>query len=241
MTTSMEKHTKKEIEVAGSPLYAAPHAHRASPPQEFSKVVNERADAIIFKMFPEKILQLNKLIAAQNDPETPFGRQSQTDATVYPPSSELSEPPSKKRKTSNSEGGAEDDQQGHARYFEHVKSNKHVRELHGIVKKECEVIAELIDEVKLWVTLTMPRIEDGDNFGVQVQEGFCRIVTFLLHILTFEHPECLSELHRAQESAYNLRDIPRQDYVARAKLASKRIKYPNVEDYTVIYPSLQLL
>ncbi|KAL0071735.1 hypothetical protein AAF712_000657 [Marasmius tenuissimus] len=238
MTTSMEKHTKKEIEVAGSPLYAAPHAHRASPPQEFSKVVNERADAIIFKTFPEKVCfnfssegwitqtssdPLNKLIAAQNDPETPFGRQSQTDATVYPPSSELSEPPSKKRKTSNGEGGAEDDQQGHARYFEHVKSNKHVRELHGIVKKECEVIAELIDEVKLWVTLTMPRIEDGDNFGVQVQE------------------ECLSELHRAQESAYNLRDIPRQDYVARAKLASKRIKYPNVEDYTVIYPSLQLL
>jgi len=53
----------------------------------------------------------------------------------------------------------------------------------------------------------------GDNFGVQIQE------------------EVLGELHRAQESAYNIRDAPRQDYIARAKICSKLIKYPNIEDY----------
>jgi hypothetical protein len=45
--------------------------------------------------------------------------------------------------------------------------------------------------------------------------------------------EVLSELHRAQESAYNLRDIARQDHIARAKICSKIIKYPNVQDYPV--------
>jgi proteasome activator subunit 3 (PA28 gamma) len=45
--------------------------------------------------------------------------------------------------------------------------------------------------------------------------------------------EVLSELHRAQDSAYNLRDAARQDYIARAKLCSKIIKYPNVQDYPV--------
>lgn len=42
-------------------------------------------------------------------------------------------------------------------------------------------------------------------------------------------------MHRAQESGYNLRDAARQDYLARAKIASKLIKYPNVEDYTVCF------
>lgn len=45
--------------------------------------------------------------------------------------------------------------------------------------------------------------------------------------------EVLGELHRAQESAYNIRDATRQDYIARAKLCSKLLKYPNVEDYKV--------
>ena len=45
--------------------------------------------------------------------------------------------------------------------------------------------------------------------------------------------EVLTELHRAQESAYNLRDAARQDYLARAKICSKLIKYPNIEDYAV--------
>lgn len=45
--------------------------------------------------------------------------------------------------------------------------------------------------------------------------------------------EVLGELHRSQESAYNIRDATRQDYIARAKLCSKLIKYPNVEDYKV--------
>lgn len=46
-------------------------------------------------------------------------------------------------------------------------------------------------------------------------------------------PEVLSELHRSQESAYNLRDSARQSHLNRAKLCSKLIKYPHVEDYTV--------
>ena len=45
--------------------------------------------------------------------------------------------------------------------------------------------------------------------------------------------EVLNELHRSQESAYTLRDYARLHYTARAKLCSKLLKYPNVEDYAV--------
>jgi len=95
-----------------------------------------------------------------------------------------------------------------------VLANKHVSKAHQQVKKECEQLAELCDKVKLWVNLTMPKIEDGDNFGVSIQE------------------EALSELLRSQESAYNIRDTSRLDYLNRAKICSKIIKYPHVEDYT---------
>ena len=50
--------------------------------------------------------------------------------------------------------------------------------------------------------------------------------------------EVLNELHRSQESAYNLRDSARQSHLNRAKLCSKLIKYPHVEDYTVRVVSL---
>jgi proteasome activator subunit 3 (PA28 gamma) len=72
-----------------------------------------------------------------------------------------------------------------------VYANKHLQKVHDVVKKQCEELAtscvsikpsnevfifnhaekQYQDKVKLWINLSMPRIEDGDNFGVQVQEG----------------------------------------------------------------------
>jgi len=68
------------------------------------------------------------------------------------------------------------------------------------------------------VTIPDPEAYSGDNFGVQIQE------------------EVLNELSRAQESAYNLRDVARAQHFVRAKLCAKLIKYPNVEDYVVRLP-----
>jgi len=61
----------------------------------------------------------------------------------------------------------------------------------------------------------MPKMEDGDNFGVQVQE------------------EVLAEVHRAQDSSHNIRDSVRAHHIARGKLCSKLLKYPNLEDYAL--------
>lgn len=68
--------------------------------------------------------------------------------------------------------------------------------------------------------------------GVQIQEG----ITFGLPwpLISFDVlPEVLSELHRSQESGYNMRDNVRQHHLNRAKICSKIIKYPHLEDYAV--------
>ncbi|KAF5368605.1 hypothetical protein D9758_002318 [Tetrapyrgos nigripes] len=189
----------------------------ASEIEKFRKQVTDTAEETIFKLLPTK-----KLISSINDPDSPFNpsRDTETDTTVYPPPAST-DPPSKKRKLSDDATGTSDNSSvisndtQNARLMNMVLSNKRVKSMHDVVKKECEELASNIDKVKLWLTINLPKIEDGDNFGVQVQE------------------EVLGELHRAQESAYNLRDVPRQDFLARAKICSKLIKYPFVEDYTL--------
>jgi proteasome activator subunit 3 (PA28 gamma) len=139
--------------------------------------------------------------------------------TVHPPPNSpnsTAEPDKKKRKR---EAGEPNDHvlsdTQHARYPNVFHTNKHLLLVNETLKKECEQLIELTDKVKLWINLTMPKIEDGDNFGVQIQE------------------EVLSELHRSQESGYNMRDGIRQNHLNRAKICSKIIKYPHLEDYTL--------
>jgi len=191
--------------------------------EEFGKNATDAANEIVYRVFPEKILELQKLIDSMSDATFPFHLShldGSTDSTVYPPPP-TDEPESKKRKltgdasTNGILAAGHSSDLRHARYPNVMRANKQTITLHTMLKRECEKLAENCDKVKLWVNLSMPKIEDGDNFGVQIQE------------------EVLTELHRSQESAYNLRDAARLDHVNRAKLCSKIIKYPHIEDYAL--------
>ncbi|VDB86603.1 unnamed protein product [Peniophora sp. CBMAI 1063] len=188
----------------------------------FRKKVDADANEVILHAFPSKIIELQQLIVDSDAESSPFHSShgtSHTDSTVYPPSSasEVSGPDSKKRKLdhdpSSMNGFGADS--GSPRFTQRMLANQHLQAVHTIVKDQCTEISLLCDKVKLWVNLTMPKIEDGDNFGVQIQE------------------EVLNELHRSQESAINMRDVARQSHLNRAKICSKIIKYPNVEDYAL--------
>ncbi|KAH9065640.1 proteasome activator pa28 REG alpha/beta subunit [Lactarius vividus] len=188
--------------------------------EEFRKSVEADAQDVIFRVFPSKILELQNLIKSTSSPSSPFHQSHATaftDLKVYPPpspSNSAGESDKKKRKREVEETNSHvsSDTQ-HARFPNVFHANRHIASVHETLKKECEQLIELTDKVKLWINLTMPKIEDGDNFGVQIQE------------------EVLSELHRSQESGYNIRDCVRQNHLNRAKISSKIIKYPHLEDY----------
>ncbi|THH06343.1 hypothetical protein EW145_g4145 [Phellinidium pouzarii] len=181
--------------------------------------IADRAEDIIFNVFPKKLFDLQDLVDASSDPSDPFNianASTSTDPTVYPDPSRDQRQESKKRKVIDGEGRTTSpNTTENARYAEHVHANKHIEGVHAQLKKECEELALLCTEVEMWLNSTMPKIEDGDNFGVEIQE------------------QALVELHRCQQSAYNLRDSARQHHLTRAKICSKLIKYPNVEDYTL--------
>ncbi|KZP25415.1 proteasome activator pa28 REG alpha beta subunit [Athelia psychrophila] len=188
--------------------------------EDFRQKVSVTAEDIVFRVFPAKIIELNEFIETTSTPDSPFHLSraaASTDATVYPPPTDDDGPEAKKRKrnTETGSGATNSNDTRHAVYPNLMLGNKHIVIIHATIKKECEQLADLVDKVKLWVNLTMPKIEDGDNFGVSIQE------------------EALSELVRSQESAYNLRDGARADHLTRAKICSKIIKYPYVEDYAL--------
>ncbi|EKM61400.1 uncharacterized protein PHACADRAFT_24602 [Phanerochaete carnosa HHB-10118-sp] len=190
---------------------------------DFRNKTAAAAEDVLFNKFPRKVLELQEMIVSTSSSSSPFHfSHLTTDVTVYPsPTTTSDEPESKKRKLGDSapngrmphDGAGTAHTDAGARFTNQMVANQHIQKVHGILKKECEELADSIDKVKLWINLSMPKIEDGDNFGVQIQE------------------EVLNELHRSQESAYNLRDAARQSHFNRAKLCSKILKYPHIEDY----------
>uniref|UniRef100_A0A8C1U7Z1 Proteasome activator subunit 3 n=1 Tax=Cyprinus carpio TaxID=7962 RepID=A0A8C1U7Z1_CYPCA len=120
----------------------------------------------------------------------------------------------KKRKL---EDGAGDDKVGGTKVFVMpggmMKSNGKLVELIEKVKPEIRTLIEKCNTVKMWVQLLIPRIEDGNNFGVSIQE------------------ETVAELRTVEGEAASYLDQISRYYITRAKLVSKIAKYPHVEDY----------
>ncbi|KAG1908318.1 proteasome activator pa28 REG alpha beta subunit [Suillus fuscotomentosus] len=178
--------------------------------EDFRTKVAETAEGIVFRVFPNKasyLLELTGLIESMNAQDSPYQLSqaaTSTDTTVHPPPSSTETNGSSNKLPRPSHLN----ETVNARYPERVHANKLISKLHETVKLECAQLSDSCDKVKLWVNLTMPN-------GVQIQE------------------EVLSELLRSQESAYNIRDAARQHHLARAKICSKLIKYPHIEDYTL--------
>eukprot|EP01126_Amoeba_proteus_P055257 TRINITY_DN6848_c0_g1_i1.p1 TRINITY_DN6848_c0_g1~~TRINITY_DN6848_c0_g1_i1.p1 ORF type:complete len:213 (-),score=31.03 TRINITY_DN6848_c0_g1_i1:135-773(-) len=94
-----------------------------------------------------------------------------------------------------------------------IPCNKVVLVLLEKLKPELLRFIENLNSLKIWIHLNIPRIEDGNNFGVSVQE------------------ETLSEIARAEDTTFQTLDALTKYFVTRAKLVSKCQKYPTVEDY----------
>ncbi|KAG0704397.1 proteasome activator pa28 REG alpha beta subunit, partial [Suillus ampliporus] len=195
--------------------------------EDFRANVAEIAEGIVFRVFQTS--ELTSLIESTKAEDSPYQisqAAASTDTTVYPsPSSTETNGPSSNKRKRNEDGSGSPthvNEAVSARYPELVHANKLILKLHETTKSECAQLSDFCDKVKLWVNLTMPKyylwwlkLKSSDTQGVQIQE------------------EVLSELLRSQESAYNIRDGIRQHHLGRAKISSKLIKYPNIEDYAL--------
>ncbi|CAH8439787.1 unnamed protein product [Schistosoma margrebowiei] len=94
-----------------------------------------------------------------------------------------------------------------------VSYNKHIK---AMIEKTKPCLTQLMIEaqlVRLWVQFNIPRIEDGNNFGVGIQE------------------EILGEASGIERDACTFLDQVTRYYASRGKLVGKVAKYPHIEDY----------
>lgn len=94
-----------------------------------------------------------------------------------------------------------------------VKCNQQITDLIQVVKP---IIRELVEDsnmLKMWISFLIPKIEDGNNFGVSIQE------------------DTLAEIQSVESEAAAFFDQISRYFISRAKIVSKVAKYPHIEDY----------
>jgi len=94
-----------------------------------------------------------------------------------------------------------------------VPCNEPLCEMIKVVKP---IIRELVEDsnlLKMWISFLIPKIEDGNNFGVSIQE------------------DTLSEIQAVESEAAAFFDQISRYFLSRAKVVSKVAKYPHIEDY----------
>lgn len=94
-----------------------------------------------------------------------------------------------------------------------VNCNAPICDLIKIVKPVIRKLVEDSNLLKMWISFMIPKIEDGNNFGVSVQE------------------DTLAEIQSVESEAAAFFDQISRYFISRAKVVSKVAKYPHIEDY----------
>lgn len=94
-----------------------------------------------------------------------------------------------------------------------VVCNEPICELIKVVKPVIRGLVEDSNLLKMWISFMIPKIEDGNNFGVSVQE------------------DTLAEIQSVESEAAAFFDQISRYFISRAKIVSKVAKYPHIEDY----------
>lgn len=101
-----------------------------------------------------------------------------------------------------------------------VHTNPKILELINMVKPEIRELIDNANKVKMWITYLIPRIEDGNNFGVSIQE------------------DTMAEARQVESEAATYLDQISRYFMTRAKVISKVAKYPHVDDYRLTVKEL---
>ncbi|XP_065196011.1 proteasome activator complex subunit 3-like isoform X1 [Sycon ciliatum] len=94
-----------------------------------------------------------------------------------------------------------------------IPSNQLILGVIDRLKPEIHELMTKCNQVKMWIQLLIPRVEDGNNFGVSIQE------------------DAVGEVGRIEGEVVTYLDAISRYYLTRAKLVSKLLKYPSVDDY----------
>lgn len=183
----------------------------------FQNQLSKEADELISVGFPKKIDELDKLLSS---PELNVSdlKTLKAELDIPIPDPEKEKEKEKKKKENDDKKKDDDDDKGPP--CGPISCNEKITSLQKKIKTEIQQLKENLTMVTLWLQLQIPQIEDGNNFGVAVQEKVFELMTNIRTKIDASH---------TQISKY-LSD--RGDAVAKAS------KTPHVGDYRALVQQL---
>ncbi|XP_066993665.1 proteasome activator complex subunit 3 isoform X2 [Anabrus simplex] len=179
---------------------------------QYKDSVKEKAEELILKGFPKKIDELNELLQTSQFRKQDLNDVHQKLNIPVPDPIDLSKDMDielSSRKCRCDIGGT----RVMVLPGGMVPCNKQLCELVHVVKPHIRQLIEDTNLLKMWITFMIPKIEDGNNFGVSIQE------------------DTLAEIQSVESEAASFYDQISRYFLSRAKMVSKVAKYPHVEDY----------
>ncbi|XP_070503244.1 proteasome activator complex subunit 3 [Chironomus tepperi] len=182
--------------------------------QQYKDSLIKKAEELIVHGFPSKIVELNDLLATDKFAERNFNDVHQ-DLNINVPEpivNDDDEPPTAKRARVEA---ATDTTGTRVMILPNgsVKCNAPICEIIKVVKPVIRGLVEDSNLLKMWISFMIPKIEDGNNFGVSIQE------------------DTLAEIQSVESEAAAFFDQISRYFISRAKVVSKVAKYPHIDDY----------
>ncbi|KAF7213677.1 proteasome activator complex subunit 1 [Nothobranchius furzeri] len=183
---------------------------------DFCQKLSKEAEELLSKFFPEKLEQLQMLLKTSFNCEDLASIKAPLDIPIPDPAKE--EARRKKKEEKEAKEGKKDkdsekEEEDAGPPCGPIYSNERVESLLKEVKPEIQTLREKLNTVSMWVQLQIPRIEDGNNFGVAVQEKVFELLT---------NTRTKIEAFQTQISKY---------YSERGDAVAKASKQPHVGDY----------
>jgi len=187
---------------------------------EYKNQCKKQAETVFREVLPKKLLELNAMLESDMFSLSriqEYVADSKLSIPVPDPKiTDLDEPASKKRKSDCLNDKSDTELQGTAVILfpsGMIPVNKMISEVIDVVKPQAVELIGYANQIKMWINFMIPKIEDGNNFGVSIQE------------------DSLGEARQVESEAASYLDQISRYYLTRAKIICKVAKYPHIEDY----------
>ncbi|CAL8292181.1 unnamed protein product [Lota lota] len=179
---------------------------------DFCQTLTKEAEALLSKQFPQTIAEMDTCLSRPDLVRAPL------DIPIPDPAKEEAKRKKKEEKEAavgkkDKESDKEDKEEDEGPQCGPIYCNEHVERALKEVKPQLNTLKEKLNTVSMWMQLQIPKIEDGNNFGVAVQEKVFELLT---------NTRTKIEAFQTQISKY---------YSERGDAVAKASKQPHVGDY----------
>ncbi|KAM8960603.1 proteasome activator complex subunit 1 [Pelodytes ibericus] len=136
--------------------------------------LSPQADNLVSGRFPKKIAELDQFLSS---PELNVSDLTTLQAELDIPMPDPEKEKEKEKKAKDEKKKDDDEEKGPP--CGPVACNEQIIHLQKKIRSEIQESKENLNMVSLWLQLQIPQIEDGNNFGVAVQEKVFELMTTL--------------------------------------------------------------